>query len=110
MLQRGGLRLKTGELALIDHHGRFVWYELLTTDIAAAKAFYGSVVGWGEQDASTPAFSYSLFTAGRAPVGAFMDLPPDARKMGPTPRWVGYVAVDDVDPTAGRMRGLGGAA
>lgn len=27
--------------------GRFVWYELMTTDTAAAKAFYGKVVGWG---------------------------------------------------------------
>jgi uncharacterized protein len=25
----------------------FVWYELLSTDVAAAKAFYGKVVGWG---------------------------------------------------------------
>jgi len=94
---------------LTDQHGRFVWYELLTTDIAAAKAFYGSVVGWGVQDASTPEFTYTLFTAGHAPVGAFMDLPPDARKMGATPRWVGYVAVDDVDQTAGRIRSRGGA-
>ncbi|WMT78778.1 VOC family protein [Bradyrhizobium sp. Ash2021] len=94
---------------MTDHHGRFVWYELLTTDIAAARAFYGSVVGWGEQDASTPEFTYTLFTAGQAPVGAFMDLPPDARKMGATPRWVGYVAVDDVDKTAGLIGRLGGA-
>jgi hypothetical protein len=94
---------------LTDHHGRFVWYELLTTDIAAARAFYGSVVGWGEQDASTPEFTYTLFTAGQAPVGAFMDLPPEARKMGATPRWVGYVAVDDVDKTAGLIGRLGGA-
>jgi len=93
---------------LTDLHGRFVWYELLTTDIAAAKAFYGSVIGWGEQDASTPEFVYRLFTAGDAPVGAFMDLPLEARRMGATPRWVGYVAVDDVDHTAGRIRELGG--
>ena len=59
MLQRGGLRWN-GERALTDYHGRFVWYELLTTDIAAAKAFYGSVVGWGAQDASTPAFAYTI--------------------------------------------------
>ena len=94
---------------MTDLHGRFVWYELLTTDIAAAKAFYGSVVGWGEQDASTPEFAYRLFTAGDAPVGAFMDLPPEARRMGATPRWVGYVAVDDIDAAADRIRRLGGA-
>ena len=24
----------------------FVWYELMSTDVAAAKVFYGNVVGW----------------------------------------------------------------
>ena len=32
---------------MVNHHGRFAWYELLTTDTAAAKAFYHDVVGWG---------------------------------------------------------------
>src|SRR5207245_4697789 len=91
-----------------DHHGRFVWYELLTTDIAAAKRFYGSVVGWGGQDVSTPEFAYILFTAGHGPVRGLMDLPHQARKMGATPRWVGYVAVDDVDASAERIKHLGG--
>jgi len=36
-----------------DLHGRFVWYELMTTDPGAAKAFYGEVVGWGTQDVWT---------------------------------------------------------
>jgi len=26
--------------------GRFVWYELLTTDTEAAIAFYSHVIGW----------------------------------------------------------------
>jgi len=32
-------------------HGRFVWYELMTTDTAAAKADYSKVVGCGAQAA-----------------------------------------------------------
>lgn len=94
---------------MVDQQGCFAWYELLTTDIAAAKAFYGSVVGWGAQDASTHDLTYILFTAGEAPVGGLMDLPEDARKMGATPRWVGYVAVENVDMTADRVKHLGGA-
>src|SRR6266478_6084848 len=97
----------SGEISVVDHYGRFVWYELLTTDIAAAKAFYGSVVGWGGQDVSTPEFAYILFTAGHGPVSGLMDLPHQARKMGATPRWVGYVAVDDVDASAERIKHLG---
>jgi predicted enzyme related to lactoylglutathione lyase len=97
-----------GEDGLRRGHGSFAWYELLTTDVAAARAFYRKVVGWGTQDASTPAFSYSVFTAGTVEVGGLMNLPPEGLRMGAAPRWVGYVAVDDVDATAERLKQLGG--
>lgn len=94
---------------MVDYPGRFAWYELITTDMAAAEAFYAKVVGWGAQDASTPDLAYTLFTAGRAAVSGLMDLPEDGRKMGATPRWMGYVGVNDVDATADRIKRLGGA-
>ncbi len=90
-------------------HGRFVWYELTTTDMEGAKAFYLSVVGWGALAASVPGRAYALFTAGTATVGGLMDLPEAERRMGGTPTWIGYVGVDDVDATAARVRHLGGA-
>lgn len=93
---------------MVDH-GRFVWYELITTDIAAAKAFYARVVGWHARDASTADLSYTLFTSAEFAVGGLMDLPIEATKKGAMPRWVGYVAVDDVDATASRLKRLGGA-
>jgi predicted enzyme related to lactoylglutathione lyase len=93
---------------VVDYQGRFVWYELMTTDVAAAKAFYAEVVGWGTQDASTPDLSYTLFTTGKASLGGLMDLPEDARKMGATPRWMGYVGVTDVDATADLIKRRGG--
>jgi uncharacterized protein len=98
----------TGETDMVNSHGRFVWYALMTTDIEAAKAFYTKVVGWGTQDASTPGIAYTLFTAGKASVSGLMDLPEDARKMGATPRWIGYVGVNDVDAAADRIKRLGG--
>jgi uncharacterized protein len=93
---------------MIDLHGRFAWYELLTTDMAAAKAFYRDVVGWDARDASTSAMTYSLLTSSDVPVAGLMELPEEGRRMGATPRWVGYVAVADVDATADRLRRLGG--
>src|ERR1700722_3219553 len=98
-----------GETDMVDHHGRFVWHELLTTDTAAARSFYADVVGWGAQDASTPGLAYTLFTAGAAPVGGLMDLPDEATKTGATPRWVGYVSVNDATTLADRIKLLGGA-
>ena len=90
-------------------HGGFVWYELMTTDVAAAKAFYATVIGWGSRDASTPDLDYTLFTSAGIPVSGLMNLPDEARKKGATPRWMGYVAVDDVDASTSRWKRLGGA-
>ena len=94
---------------MLDNEGRFAWYELLTTDSAAARTFYAEVVGWGAQDVSTPDLAYTLFTAGKVPVCGLIDLPADARKQGATPRWMGYVEVGDADAVARRIKRLGGA-
>jgi len=92
-----------------NSHGRFVWYELATTDTAAAKVFYADVVGWGTQDLSMGDADYTLFTAGGTPVSGLMGLPEEMRKSGLRPSWLGYVGVDDVDATAARIEELGGA-
>ncbi len=94
---------------MVDRQGRFAWYELLTTDVAAAKAFYRDVVGWDSQDATTAAFAYNLFTSSNDAVAGLMELPEEGRRMGATPRWIGYVAVDDIDAAAARLKQLGGA-
>ena len=57
---------------MADSHGRFVWYELMTTDMEAARTFYADVVGWGTQDASMPGMAYTLFTAGGTSVSGLM--------------------------------------
>ena len=92
----------------MNPHGRFTWYELVTTDLEAAKAFYTRVMGWGARDASALGRPYTLFTVGKASVSGLMDLPEDARKMGGKASWIGYVGVDDVDAAAARIKRLGG--
>ena len=94
---------------MVDQSARFAWYELLTTDVAAASAFYREVVGWGAKDASTADLAYTVLAAGEAPVGGLMDLPEEGRRLGATPRWLGYVAVDDIDAMATQIRRRGGA-
>ena len=93
---------------MAGHHGRFAWYELMTTDVAAARIFYASVLGWGAQDASTRDLAYTLFTAANVALGGLLELPEDARKMGATPRWMGYVGVDDLEAAVMRIARLGG--
>lgn len=89
--------------------GRFVWYELSTTNLDAAKSFYATVLGWAVHDTAIPGAAYSLFNAGETSIGGAMQLPEAARQMGAKPMWIGYVNVDDVDAMVGRLKSLGGA-
>ena len=94
---------------MVNSHGRFVWYELMTTNVAIAKAFYASVVGWDTRNASMPGSAYSLFTIGDAPVAGLVSVPADATRTGAAPQWIGYVGVDDVDAAVERIEQSGGA-
>lgn len=86
----------------------FVWYELMTTDSAAAEAFYGSVVGWRGQDAGIPGQDYRTLSIGDSMVGGIMALPQEAASAGLRSMWIGYVGVDDADATAARIASAGG--
>jgi predicted enzyme related to lactoylglutathione lyase len=89
--------------------GQFVWYEVMTTNVPAATSFYHDVVGWNAKDSGMPGQSYTLLSAGPAMVGGLMPIPDEAIAMGAGPCWTGYIAVDDVDAGAGRVKAAGGA-
>jgi uncharacterized protein len=91
--------------------GSFVWYDLQTTDIDAAKNFYTAVVGFGLADFPMPvgAPSYTMFAdANGHPIGGVMALPEAAKAMGAPPHWLAYVAVEDVDTAAAWVASNGG--
>jgi uncharacterized protein len=90
-------------------HGQFFWYDVMTTDTGAAAKFYGEVVGWGVQDASAEGKEYSIFTVNGQGVAGLMPIPEDAAKHGAGPAWMGYVAVDDVDAAAEKLKREGGS-
>jgi len=90
-------------------HGRFCWYDLVTTDVAAAKAFYTEVFGWktAEWDESEQ-YTHLQAAGAPAPFGGMMTLPDTAKAMGAPPHWLAYVDVHDVAATAKRAEALGG--
>jgi predicted enzyme related to lactoylglutathione lyase len=92
-----------------DFQGKFVWYELMTTDVAAAEGFYGQVLGWSAEKFDGAEIDYTRFSAGEALVAGLMTIPEDACKAGAKPGWMGYVAVDDVDARAAQVVREGGA-
>ncbi len=86
----------------------FVWCELITTDLDAAQAFYGDVVGWRADHAGMEGSDYTIISSGDIPVGGMMTLPPEACEAGVPTMWMGYVKVDDVDRAAERIAAQGG--
>lgn len=86
-----------------DIRGRFIWHELLTTDTAAAAAFYPRVVPWRTQPSSMP--GYTIWMAGQSQVGGLMALPPEA--AGTPPHWLIYIGTPNVDATAEHAQRLG---
>lgn len=93
----------------MSDHGRFIWYELITPDMAGAKAFYGDVIGWTAQDLPPmgEAEPYAIFSAGGNGVAGMMNRG-EAMKAMP-PNWTGYICVDDCDAAAAKAASLGGA-
>jgi predicted enzyme related to lactoylglutathione lyase len=90
------------------NRGQFVWYELMTTDTAAARAFYAQVVGWDMRPSGMGTSDYTLLGVGETSVGGLMLLPREACDAGARPGWVGYIGVDDVDAMAAQVTAKGG--
>jgi predicted enzyme related to lactoylglutathione lyase len=86
-------------------HGAFSWCELMTTDAAAAKAFYSRLFGWDTEDMSMPGMTYTVVKVGDKGIGGIMPIPQEAKGMAS--RWGSYVTVDDVDATARTAEELG---
>src|SRR5258706_12439168 len=90
--------------------GKFIWYDVMTSDTKAATAFYSQVIGWDAQEHTMPDNrTYTVFSKGPAMVAGLMAIPEPLRTEGAKPCWSGYVATDDVDADAARVEAAGGA-
>lgn len=94
---------------MAGQHGKFVWYELMTTDPQAAESFYGKVFGWAAESSGHAGRDYTVIRAGAVGIGGIMKLTEEMRAHGIAPHWGGYIAVDDVDASADRVKQSGGS-
>jgi predicted enzyme related to lactoylglutathione lyase len=85
--------------------GRPVWYELMTTDMKAAEAFYGNVVGWNTAPFAGAGHPYTQFNRGDIGVGGVMTKPSEVKAP---PFWAMYIAVPDLDEATSKITRLGG--
>jgi predicted enzyme related to lactoylglutathione lyase len=90
-----------------NNTGRFVWYELLTTDPKAAQAFYPEVIGWKTQPYDEIG-GYTMWVGNQGPLGGVMNLPEQARAMGAPSFWQSNVEVANVDEAVAKVKQLGG--
>jgi predicted enzyme related to lactoylglutathione lyase len=84
--------------------GHFIWNELVTTSVPAAKKFYAGLLGWKMQPFGKNAVGYTLFKQGKEMVGGMMKCP----QPGNPAQWIPYVFVDDVDAAMKKATKLGG--
>lgn len=90
-----------------ETQGIFVWYELMTNDVPAAKKFYGDVVGWTTEPFAGGKEPYTIWKAGDVGVGGVIALTDEAKKKGARPHWYAHVLADDVDSLAKQAVSLG---
>ncbi len=83
-------------------HGAWCHIEIPTSNVEAAKKFYGGMFGWTFNP--SPVMKYTLYSAGEGEIGGGLFDPP-----AQVPRRItNYVNVDDLDAAAKRVPELGG--
>jgi len=87
-------------------HGTPCWVDVTSSDIGAANAFYSGLFGWDAEDLGEEAGGYTMYTLRGKRVAAGSP-PPPGSEVAP-PHWTTYLASDDVDETAQKIRDAGG--
>lgn len=81
------------------------WVDLGSTEVARAKAFYGSLFGWELQEGPPEAGGYVMCEVDGEPVAGI------GPKLGPPEVpdvWLTYLATPDADDTAAKITAAGG--
>lgn len=90
-------------------NGKFVWHELMTTDLATARRFYEALLPWTISEVDMPGGQgkYHLIRLkdGGRDIGGMIEMQPSD---GHPTHWIGYVTVDSADAAAERAPRLGG--
>jgi uncharacterized protein len=81
----------------------FVHVELMSTDTAKTKAFFGKLFDWNLEDMPMPAGAYTMINVGSGTGGGIMQNP----IQGAPSSWVPYVGVADVKAATEKARQLG---
>ena len=79
--------------------GRFLWYDLMTTNQDASVDFYAQIAGWGATPWEGGDMPYTMWTVGNVPIGGVMPLPEEVTAQGAPSHWLAYIGTTDVKAT-----------
>lgn len=72
--------------------GKFVWADLVTDDVPAARRFYAGLFGWSFVEAG----DYTIARNGERPLGGLFHRARPKDRPEARPRWFGYLSVSNV--------------
>lgn len=76
--------------------GEFCWNELATTNVQAAKDFYGKVFGWQFIDHDMGDMKYTMIKRNGDEFGGIWSIPKDKENEIP-PHWMAYILVENIE-------------
>jgi predicted enzyme related to lactoylglutathione lyase len=85
--------------------GRFVWHDLVTNDVAAARAFYAGLLGWEFESTTRNGRPYLIARSGGEPAGGVVQRAEG--KAGPA-TWLSYLSVADLERAVREVTTAGG--
>lgn len=86
--------------------GQFCWNELATSNLKAAKEFYGNAFGWTFADHKMDTCTYSMVKRGDKEFAGIWEIPHDQQKDIP-PHWISYILVDNLEQSLEKVKNLG---
>ena len=86
-------------------YGKFVWFDLATSDIQAAKHFYGELFGWAFSELPEGEASYTVIENRNRMIAGIVA---DPEADGSASIWIGSISVPDVDRATQQTRDAGG--
>jgi predicted enzyme related to lactoylglutathione lyase len=88
-------------------HGKIVWLDLVTADLAIARRFYGGLFGWTFAELGDGAGAYTMAYKAGYPVSGMVERK-ELRNKERQARWIGFLSVANVEAAAASVAGKGG--
>lgn len=86
--------------------GSFCWNELATSNVKAAKDFYGKAFGWTFSDHSMDGVTYTMIKHGNKEFAGIWEIPKDQADHIP-PHWMSYILVENLEQSLENIQKLG---